>query len=83
MALAVLILIGAFLGWTASIVARTESGAQILRQIALGLAASLVVGIIVNGGTILGGLSLYGLGAAIAAAILALAIYHVVLRRAD
>lgn len=80
MALAVLIVIGALLGWTASILARTEAGGEIVRQIAIGLVASLVVGLFMNNGTMLGGLSLLALGSAIGAAILLLAIYHGAMR---
>jgi uncharacterized membrane protein YeaQ/YmgE (transglycosylase-associated protein family) len=76
MALLVLILIGALLGWLASILARTEEPGEILRQIGIGMVAALVAGLIVNGGSLLGGLSLASLGAALAAAVVLLALYH-------
>lgn len=76
MALTVLIVIGALLGWLASILARTEAAGEILRQIAIGLVASLAAGLFMNNGTMLGGLSLMALGAGVGAAIALLVIYH-------
>ncbi|MDP5103216.1 MAG: hypothetical protein NWP98_04765 [Erythrobacter sp.] len=81
MALLVLIVLGATLGWMASILARTEAPGAILRQIALGLIAALVAGGIANGGSMLGGLSLLGLGAALAAAAVVLVLYNAIVRR--
>jgi uncharacterized membrane protein YeaQ/YmgE (transglycosylase-associated protein family) len=81
MALLVLIVLGANLGWLASILARTEAPASILRQVALGLGVSVVAGEIANEGTIIGGLSFLSLGVALAASIAALALYHAIVTR--
>jgi uncharacterized membrane protein YeaQ/YmgE (transglycosylase-associated protein family) len=81
MALLVLIVLGATLGWLASIIARTEAPGEILRQIGTGLIVSLIAGGIANGGTMLGGLSFLGLGVALAAVVIALVLYHAVFRR--
>ncbi|QUL37104.1 hypothetical protein [Erythrobacter sp. JK5] len=81
MALIVLILLGAMVGWLASILARTEEASEILRQMALGVIASVVAGLFANSGTVLGGLSLLALGAASVAAVLAMIAYHMLLRR--
>jgi uncharacterized membrane protein YeaQ/YmgE (transglycosylase-associated protein family) len=81
MALLVLIVLGATLGWLASILARTEAPGAILRQIALGLMVSVVAGEIANGGTIIGSLSFLGLGVALVASGVALVLYHAVVRR--
>jgi uncharacterized membrane protein YeaQ/YmgE (transglycosylase-associated protein family) len=81
MALLVLIVLGATLGWLASILARTEAPGAILRQVALGLAVSVVAGEIANDGTMIGGLSLLGLGVALVSAAAALVIYHAIARR--
>jgi uncharacterized membrane protein YeaQ/YmgE (transglycosylase-associated protein family) len=81
MALLVLIVLGATLGWLASILARTEAPGAILRQIAVGLAAALVAGGIANDGTMIGGLSLLGLGVALAASVVALVLYHAIARK--
>lgn len=81
MALLVLILLGATLGWLASILARTEAPGSILRQIALGLAVSVVAGEIANEGAIIGSLSVLSLGVALAASVAALVLYHAILTR--
>lgn len=81
MALLVLIVLGATLGWLASILARTEAPGSILRQIALGVAVSVVAGEVANDGTMIGNLSFAGLGIALAATVVALGLYHVLLRR--
>ncbi|MBU2587871.1 MAG: GlsB/YeaQ/YmgE family stress response membrane protein [Alphaproteobacteria bacterium] len=81
MAVLVLILLGAIAGWLASIIARTEAPGAILRQIAIGLVTALVAGTIANSGTMLGSLSLLGLGGALAVSAVALALYHAILRR--
>lgn len=76
MALILLIMIGASAGWLASILTRIESPGAILRQIGIGLVASLVAGLFMNSATFLGGLSWVALGSAVAAAIVALIAYH-------
>ena len=81
MALMALIMIGMTLGWLASILARTESARQILSQMGLGLVTALVAGLLVNHGTILGGLSWIALGASVGACILVLAGYHLISAR--
>jgi len=80
MAFLLLIIVGASAGWLASIIARTESSDEILRQLALGIATSLVVGGLTNSVSVLGGLSAVALGSAILAAAAMLTLYHVVLR---
>jgi uncharacterized membrane protein YeaQ/YmgE (transglycosylase-associated protein family) len=81
MALLVLIVLGVTLGWLASILARTEAAGQIFRQIGIGVAVSLVAGVLLNDGTILGSLSFLALGAALAATAVALVLYHAIFRR--
>ena len=80
MALAVLFIIGALLGWMASILARAEGAGDIVRQIAIGVVAAVVVGIFLNNGTLIGSLSLTALGAGSAAALVLLVVYHGVMR---
>ena len=81
MALLVLIVLGTSLGWLASILARTEAPGDILRQVALGLAVSVIAGEIANDGTVIGSLSFLGLGVALASSVVALVLYHGVRRR--
>lgn len=81
MALLVLIVLGATLGWLASILARTEAPGSILRQVALGMIVSVVAGEIANDGTMIGSLSFLSLGVALAACTAAMVLYHAVFRR--
>jgi uncharacterized membrane protein YeaQ/YmgE (transglycosylase-associated protein family) len=81
MALLVLIVLGVTLGWLASILARTEAPADIFRQIGAGVAVSLVTGVLLNDGTMLGSLSFLALGVALAATCVALVLYHAIFRR--
>ncbi len=81
MALLVLIVLGVTLGWLASILARTEAPGDILRQMVLGLAVSVIAGEIANEGTMIGSLSFLSLGIALAATVAALVLYHAVSRR--
>ncbi len=81
MALLVLIVLGATLGWLGSILAHVEAPGAIFRQIAFGLIAALVAGWFANDGIMLGGLSLLGLGAALAITIVALLLYHLIAKR--
>lgn len=76
MALLVLIVLGATLGWLASILARDEAPGSILRQVGLGVIVSVVAGEIANDGTIIGSLSFVGLGIALAATAAVLVLYH-------
>ncbi|MCZ8370944.1 MAG: hypothetical protein O9293_13460 [Porphyrobacter sp.] len=81
MALLVLIVLGATLGWLASILARTEASGDILRQVALGMVVSVVAGEIANKGTMIGSLSFISLGIALSATAVSLVLYHAVARR--
>lgn len=81
MALLVLIVLGATLGWLASILARSEAPGAILRQIVLGVAVSVVAGELANDGAMIGSLSFLGLGVALAASLVALVLYHALARR--
>lgn len=81
MALLVLIVLGAVLGWLASILARTEAPGAIMRQAALGAVISLAGGLLMNSGSVLGGLSLLALGVAVAATCGVLVIYNAMLVR--
>ncbi|MFW5633715.1 MAG: hypothetical protein ACOCYR_02365 [Erythrobacter sp.] len=76
-----LIVLGTTLGWLSSIIARTEEPGEILRQVMAGLLVALVAGVLVNGGVVLGGLSLVALGAALAATVGVLVLYHALVRR--
>lgn len=81
MALFLLIVVGMTLGWFASIVMRTDAARDIQRQMGVGLVMSLLAGLLMNSGTVLGQLSLPALGAAVGASIAALVVYYLVLVR--
>ncbi|MEM8725795.1 MAG: hypothetical protein AAGE86_09780 [Pseudomonadota bacterium] len=78
MAILILIILGALLGWLASILARTEDASGIFKNIGLGLVASVVGGLLMNGGAVLGAVGWLGLGVAALAAVLVLAAYNLV-----
>lgn len=82
MAIFVLIILGLSLGWFSSILARTESARAILSQMGVATIAALAAGISLNSGTILGGLSHFGLGAGVVASLVALVLYHAIVTRA-
>jgi uncharacterized membrane protein YeaQ/YmgE (transglycosylase-associated protein family) len=71
MTLIILINLGALLGWLGSIVMRLEIPGAVLRMIFVGIAASLVTGLIANGGVFLGSLSWLAMGVAVVATIAA------------
>ncbi len=84
MALILLVVIGAILGWLASIITRTEDRGGILTDIGVGIGGSLVAGLLVGSGSIIGGLSTTALFAAIAGAIVSLGVLKIIVRnRAD
>ncbi|MEO1490106.1 MAG: hypothetical protein AAFR88_11840 [Pseudomonadota bacterium] len=81
MALLVLIILGATLGWLSSILARTERAGAILQQMGVGIVAALIAGLALNTGTILGGLSALALFGGIISVSAALVLYHAVITR--
>ncbi len=78
MAILVLIAMGGLLGWFAAILARTEDAAGIFKSIALGLLASAIGGLIMNGGALFGALSWLAIGVAALAALVVLVAYNLV-----
>lgn len=71
-----LTLIGAVLGWLSSIVTRTEDRNGVLTEVGVGVASSLVAGLLANNGSIIGGLSATALLAALAGTIAVLVAYY-------
>jgi predicted membrane channel-forming protein YqfA (hemolysin III family) len=80
-ALILLVLIGALAGWFGSIATRTEEKYALRRQFYICLAVSLVVGLVVNGGTVIGSLSWLAAGAAALGCVAALVGNHFYLNR--
>jgi uncharacterized membrane protein YeaQ/YmgE (transglycosylase-associated protein family) len=80
MGLLVLIVVGALLGWLATIVMRLEERQDILLNIAVGATGALVAGVLTNPGSILGALSSTALLASLGGAIMLLAVVNWVKR---
>lgn len=80
MGLLVLIVVGALLGWLASIVARLEERQDILLNIGIGVTGALVAGVLTNHGSILGALSSTAILTSLGGAIVLLAIVNLVKR---
>ena len=76
MALIILINLGALLGWLGSIVLRLEIPGAVLRMMFVGVVASLIAGLIGNGGVFLGSLGWWGFGAAVGLTLPAIAGYY-------
>ncbi|MEM6856966.1 MAG: hypothetical protein AAF559_03770 [Pseudomonadota bacterium] len=81
MALFVLLILGISLGWFSSILARTDAAGAIMRQMGVGMVAALVFGLVFNTGSLLGGLTLLGLGAGAGGAIVALVAFYMLVTR--
>lgn len=81
MALLVLILMGALIGWIATIIVRVEDRAGILKHIAIGVVGALAVGLFANGGGFIGGLSAIACIAALVGSSALLAGYVLLQRR--
>lgn len=76
-----LVVVGGILGWLASIVTRHDLTADILADVVVGIVGSLVVGLIANGESILGGLSAKALLLALIGSVVSLALFNLVYRR--
>lgn len=77
MALLVLTFLGGLLGWVATIIARIEDRRGVLSHVGIGIAAAVIVGLFVNSGSFIGGLSALACIAALvsASAVLAGVVY--------
>ena len=82
MGLIILIVTGALLGWLATIALQIEDGRSILRNVAAGLAGSLLVGMATSGGTFLGAIRASTLLWAMLGAIALIALYNFMRRKA-
>ncbi len=69
MGFVVLIAVGSVLGWLASILSRTDDGAGVALNVAVGAAGALVVGVLASSESLLVGLSANALLLAMAAAV--------------
>ena len=81
MGLLILVMVGAILGWLATILTRIEDKHGILLNLGVGAGAAVLVGAIANSGSVLLGVSGLSLIAAAAGAIVALGGLYVVKSR--
>ena len=82
MGLLILIVVGAVLGWLATIVLRIEDGRGIAIQALVGILGSLVVGLIAGEGTFIGSLTGMALLFAVLGAVVSIALFNLVKPRA-
>ena len=82
MGLLILIVVGALLGWLATIILRIEDGRGILANALIGVLGSLVTGLIAGNGAIFGTVSGVALLWAVAGSALLIAMFNVVRQRA-
>ena len=80
MALILLIVLGSLIGWLAAIIARAEDHRASMVQIGLGIVVAILVGVITNTGSILGGLSATALLATLLVTTIAMVAYNVLIR---
>ena len=76
MGLIILILVGALLGWLATIALRIETGREILRNVLAGTAGSLIVGFATSDGMLLGSIRATSLLYALIGAIIFISLYN-------
>ncbi len=80
MGLLILTLVGAVLGWLATIILRIEDGGRIVAHALVGIAGSLLAGLLGGNGSILGGVSGPTLAWATLGTLVALAAFNVLRR---
>ena len=81
MGLLILIIVGAILGWLATIVLRIEDGREILANALVGVLGSILAGLVAGSGTFLGAVSGFGLIWAVAGSLAALAGFNLIRQR--
>ena len=78
MGLLILIVVGALLGWLATIILRIEDGRSILSNALAGVAGSLIVGLIAGNGAIVGSVSGIALIWAVMGSVVAIGLFNLV-----
>ena len=82
MGLLILIVVGAILGWLATIVLRIEDGRTIAMNAGVGVLGSLLAGLVASGGSVVGAVSGIALLWAVAGSAVAIGIFNFVRQRA-
>ncbi len=81
MGLILLIVVGGIVGWLASIMTRTDDRHGILLNVAVGVAGALVSALLIEGSSILGGISPIALFVSFAGSVVLLALFGLYRRR--
>ncbi|MBO6527633.1 hypothetical protein [Erythrobacter sp.] len=82
MGLLILIVVGALLGWLATIILRIEDGRDILANALVGVLGSLVTGLIAGKGAVFGTVSGIALLWAVLGSIVSIGLFNLVRQRA-
>ena len=82
MGLLILIVVGAILGWLATIVLRIEDGRTIAMNAGVGVLGSLLAGLVASGGSVVGAVSGIALLWAVVGAAVTIGIFNFVRQRA-
>lgn len=82
MGLLILIVVGAILGWLATIILRIEDGRGILANALVGVLGSLVTGLIAGSGTFIGAISGTALLWAVLGSVIAIGAFNLVRQNA-
>ena len=82
MGLLILLVVGALLGWLATIILRIENGRSILANALVGVLGSLIVGAIAGNGAVFGTVSGVALLWAVLGSVVAIGLFNLVRQRA-
>ena len=82
MGLLILLVVGALLGWLATIILRIEDGRSILANALVGVLGSLIVGAIAGNGAVFGTVSGVALLWAVLGSLVAIGLFNLVRQRA-
>ena len=82
MGLLILIVVGALLGWLATIILRIEDGRSILANALVGVLGAVVTGLVAGNGAIVGTVSAMALLWAVAGSVVLIGLFNFVRQRA-
>ena len=82
MGLLILIVVGALLGWLATIILRIEDGRGILANALVGVLGAVVTGLVAGNGAIVGAVSAIALLWAVAGSVVLIGLFNLVRQRA-
>tara|TARA_R100001129_G_C5316505_1_gene246548 strand:+ start:1364 stop:1618 length:255 start_codon:yes stop_codon:yes gene_type:complete len=80
--LLILVVVGALLGWLATIILRIEDGRSILANALVGVLGSLVTGLIAGNGAVFGTVSGVALLWAVLGSVVAIGVFNLIRQRA-